>query len=442
MGVFETMVDAITEGLRIDKFDHAFVEKLRVDFRTLMANFDRLKTNSDLRTLVDGLKRWNSYLNAMMSKGGDYDDEFAFPGSIHEFMLKVAKGAVDAGVVPEHQAATWYNTSSAQVNEYAESLYKALQFPKEWLKTKVKITAPPDMLRQLVTNARAYASELFELLDGLADTVATFEKKIGKAPPPLKTAIRQAAEIEGFPCVVRGYDPDEPTHKTMMQLVRQGLADFRRKATDRFPLLLKIMKRANIHFDCPPGMEGVYYHESQTINICASRIFEYVNTAAEFTKVLAHETSHRLYFAVLSAESRKVWEAAFKSDQETLDLQKVMDAWPPSVDDTNAAVQVIGKTDPKMAMMLQLITGFGIDVGNATFSIPAPTRGIFMAVAAQAMKDRKVKKIKVPKHPVSAYGATSAGEAFAEVGGFLVALGPKAVNPVALDLFRIITGTK
>ena len=436
IGTFEQTVEAILEGVRKDVLTQEFVRKLGADLAMILNNFEKWKTAGDVRVVAKGLQTFGDYLNGMLKPGGmDSPDKFVFPGSVQGAIASKADEWVTTGRFDNLTAQIWLMRWAEPISVQAQNLFDAMKQMVPFIKRKRGV--PNRFQVDAIRNSIEFAwSMLEQTLAGLILDVQKYDRNA--KPLTLNTPVPELVHIEGLPVTVQGYDADDKEHSEMLSMTRDGIREYLRLAKQRLPELVRLTDRVNILFGCPPGLHGVYYRNSSTINICVSEIWRNVGTVAEFVKTLAHETGHHFYQKVLSQASRDLWKAAVESDVEPLDVRAILDAWKPSISFCNDAIRDMANTNPKLACHLSLITSFGVQSGSARFVMP-PKRDEFEKAVRSVVNDPRVRQLRVPKHPVTGYGSTDQQEAFSEVTGTLVVFGHRGIHPAVLNLYRIVT---
>lgn len=435
MTSFEEAVNAVYEGVRRDVLTKDFSAKLFADIKMIFDNLERVKTARDLHVLAKGINTFRAYLSGLMATGRTSQTEFDFPGSIHGALYNKAREWVRAGRLDTDTGFEWVRRKQNLLERPTSRLLQLFTTLYDLWTSKKKRAPNRFELDSYRAAAESYARDLKDELDTVIDEVDSLDG----SSLTLKTPVKEETTIEGLPVTIQAYDAEDPEHRDMLKLARDGISGYIRAAKQRLPKLLALSKRVNILFDAPPGLLGVYYTLSSTINIAIGNIWGNQKTAAQFIQTIAHETGHHLFQKVLTQAGRDLWEAAINSDVEELDLRKIVTAWPKSIDNAMDAAKEIASRDPKTAVILMLLVTFGAQTTtNKTLRLP-PDRWDFIEAARQIQDDPELATVRVPKHPVTAYGSTNAQETFSEVTGTLVAYGHKAVHPLVRKLYQVVT---
>lgn len=410
MGPFESMVNLIAENLRTDILNPEFVEKLRSDYLMIFRNLPRAKSPGDMARIREGIIRFRNYLEEMFQIDGR--ENSTGPGSIVP-ALKAALPMLSASDADE-----W----SRKVSAAAFNFIMVLDIPIEWterLPTKDQVERHR---RRVLDRAGSFWNTLKDCIEHV--------QMMGGKTITLKTGYDKPEEIAGFRVLLRSYDPDDEGHRNGLRMLGQALDHLRVRAQADFPMILRPCTpyKLRIEFDCSRNISYLgLYDRKGTINICINNHYmNAVQTPRGVSQTIAHEIGHHLYQKCLQQAGRDLWEAAIKSDTEEVAPGTFIAAWPESVRGLLQAVEVIAKANPKLAIQLDTL---GSDPNT-----PMLRKNFIDHFAGHG-------PVKVPKHPITSYGATNPQEGFCEVIGNIVAYGRRTIDPAILNLFRIVTGT-
>ena len=264
-------------------------------------------------------------------------------------------------------------------------------------------------------------SEVAKFLDSL--------KKRRKIVPMTPTTEEQRVNMDGFRVVLVGLEPE---FQKELDLFREALKEYKKKASQRLPVLLKKQLPLVLRFDREPSIGGTLGNYGENYIEILPRNAYRLNMMLE---ALAHEMGHHLYHT-LSSQDTTFWRGALKGDIESVDLRKLLKEWP-------AGSSLYGwmererDKDPILALQLEAL------MTPTNPKVPFKLREKW-----KTMDDREGVEvylaeggdpfIEMPRTPISGYATTNPEEAFSEVVARLVVYGERAVHPKVLSWFRMI----
>lgn len=383
-------------GATTIKIDGPWVDKLRKEFLMLMKNLPRVKDYATAIELSNAFKRWNNQFNEIFFKQflnrslkyehdisdstRDYlDQKLREPGwSFHiEMSLPISR-------------ADDYWSPEARFHQYQEKV-------GTWEK-------------RLRRKAQVFWKGLKDAIDFYENHLEKHPDK--KTPSSMRTdvPVTEKTTLEGFQVLIRGYNQDNETNRKGLESFKEGLKIYRKKASQRLPILLKRQLPVIVDFEFVLDKGGTYNRDG-TITFYASSLVSKGPFWA--SHVMAHEMGHHLWKTSLSGGAQDFWTTAIRGDYGDLNIQEVVDKWPGDAWAFEFS-RVIGDTDPILALQMEAIGGKR-DGPNSKEDF-------------QKLLDNGQTILKVPKTPISGYASKSPEEAFCEAIGLLVTYGPNAVH--------------
>jgi hypothetical protein len=391
--LFETFADR--EWVRrasTTRLDLSWVGGLRKDFLTLMKNLPRVKDYATAHQLRDAFRVYR-----------DRFDEFFF----EVFLNKDLKYSYER-----------YGISLGQ----AENIDRHLRGPG-W-QFSVELLGFP------VSSANAYFSEEAQFVK-YQEGVGAWEQRMRKKAQTFWKLLKEELgnlssggfdvqvpeedrlRLEGFQVTVKGYEDSEEDHREQLDQIKEGLRIYRRNASARLPWLLKNQLPLILEFETTLDKGGTYNHNG-TITFYASSVGG-DKGPHWVAHAIAHEGGHYLWKR-LDDKANQFWSHAIKADYGDLDVQELINKWPGNDVWAFEFSKALGERDPILALQVESL--HETDQG----------RNLDTKEDFQALLDRGVKTLRVPKTPITGYAGKSPEEAFCEAIGMLVSYGPRAVH--------------
>jgi hypothetical protein len=409
------------------------VERLRKDFLQLMTSVDRLTAFEQFdqaEQLRLAFKHWRQYY-----------EETIFHHLIEQALYEqIMDHLGERKAIPRTQTDEWKPHWEKKLRQGCWGLVHEAEMRMEnWqhldLGRKYSGEAyTPDELKQRVfstflkdkskwaARARREARKAWEAL-------REYFHWLEFTPATIKVPSRETATIEGFKCLLVGYDDIDPTlswQQEAMGLLREGLRRYRRNAIATMPWLLRHQLPLEIRFETVLEKGGSYHR------CCPPHITFYTSTMGDPDRaawVLAHEMGHHIYETYLSTPQSTAWVQFIRGDYDPLDLEKLHKLWATIGEGRyySDLEDHLREHDPVMLLQVQGLT-HGYGRGELFFSYEE----------LEALLAKGVKQAPVPRHPITAYATKNPEEAFCEVVGLLVGHGPRAVLPEVRRWFTTV----
>jgi hypothetical protein len=369
--------------------DLKWVEGLRKDFLTLLKNVDRVQTYRDLDVFRTAVKTYRN----------NFDYLF-----FDRFLNKDVKEAIwPQQVNAELRGPAWaFMTELSVPGGYPDDYWK-----EETILHRFKTEAPKWKAR-LQRKARDFWTSMKKVIEWYAG------RDEPSSGPTVNIPERHQTTLEGFKVILHGYASEAEGgyhNEEILEKLKEGLKLYRERASRVAPILLKMQLPVIVDFETTLDKGGVYNHNG-TITFYGSSVLS--QSYKWVTHVMAHEMGHHLFRAYLSTEAQKFWMDTIRGDYGDIDLKELLDKWPGNAwaYDMPRAM----KDDPVLA--LQVSTYSGHRKNESTQS----------KEDFQALYDKGVRTLNVPKTPITGYAGKNSEEAFCEAIGLLVAYGPRAVH--------------
>jgi len=386
--------------------DFGLIESLRKDFLTLMKNIPRVNDYATAHRLNDAFKVYRKnfddlFFERFLNRDFKYDTDVS-EGDRTWFDRELRKSGWDFSIelrVPIGYADTYWSE---------ESRYES--FVKERTKWANRVK----------DKARVFWSDIRKFLEWYA-------RNTHKEQYSVKVPDTDQVELEGFKVIVEGYDETDEYSRDYMERFKEGLKVFRQRAAQVLPIMLQHMLPIKlIAWVRALDEGGRYLGPSKPIEFTL-RAFSEDKNPQRVAQVLAHEMGHHLYGSYLSGGDKKFWDDAVRGDYQPIDLQKLLDVWPPSMQYAEDFVAHMKDKDPNLALAVD-VASYGKKFGHQGFG----TRDEAVARLAQG------EEVYAPKNPITGYATKNAEEAFCEAVGMLVGFGPSAVHEIVKHWLSVI----
>jgi hypothetical protein len=159
---------------------------------------------------------------------------------------------------------------------------------------------------------------------------------------------------------------------------------------------------------------------------------------------LVHESGHRVYFRIMTANARDEWKAFFEAESGPPDVDSIIKAWEAYAAKPDWEAQKYGKytayfgselsrSDPDMFMWFKMIVDKLPEQDKLDPMTGAPKKGTKTGLDI-LIENRS--KIRTFLHPVTTYSGKDADEAFAEVFAIWGLHGPGRVPEIVREMFK------
>jgi hypothetical protein len=370
--VVERYKQALTKTL-----DVQWVETMRKDFLTLMKNLPRVNDYATADKLQKAFaffkKEFNQFvfvelLNPLKDQNISKLEALRKPAWDLYIELRLPLSPADG-----------YNSEDVQFSRYQSDV-------GAWE-------------RRLKAKAQVFWKVVRETLDYVQD------KQVSVQVPN-----RDRLVLEGFQVEILGYDANTAWQDDALSKFKEGLRQYRRKASKVLPWLIQHQLPLEIAFDSKLNEGGLY--EGDHIRIAMSAV---VSNGPEWTvHMLAHEMGHHL-FKHLSSDAATFWDTAIRQDYGPLDLEKLLAQWPERVRWSSDFVTMMADKDPVLALQVDVLS-------MEHRANPLDTRASFLETMTSGTQT-----MAVPKHPITGYASKNPEESFCEAIGRLVGYGPATV---------------
>lgn len=380
----------------VKALDLDWVESLRKDFLTLTKNLPRVK---DYKTAIRLSEAFNIYRSNF--------DELFFEQFLNRDLKynsavsdDIAKGFDQRLRAPAWQFYIELSLPIRRADDYWSEEACFANFEKEAPKWKARIQRKAQVFWK-------------EMKDAIQD-YEHFTKKPGGFDVKVPDVDR--VQMEGFQLIMRSYDSNDEHNRRELEIFKEGLKDYRQRASSVMPILLQKQLPLIIEFQATLDKGGTY-NPGGTITFYASSALS--KGPKWVTHALAHEMGHHLFKTYLSGGAREFWTAAIKGDYGDLNVQELLDKWPGDIWAFQFP-ETLGEKDPILALQVDAISHDPSYVGS---------RGDLQKKEDfQRLLDQGIKTLRVPQTPITGYASKNPEEAFCEAIGLLVSYGPRAVH--------------
>jgi len=356
--------------------DQAHVEKLRRDFLTLMKNLPRIHDYKAGAELRQGLTRYRKNFH-----------EFFFERFINP-KKEEGIGRFEILRVPGWDLYITLSLPLGYPDNYhgEEALFARFEHEKKSWEQRVK------------TRAQKFWKVLRDVLD------SQDQQKI-----EIQTPDQDRLVMEGFQVTVRAFNPAQEWAQESLAKFKEVLRLYRGRAGRVLPWILQQQLPLVLSFDSKLDAGGLYKQDKIEISMRAL----VGEQPAWGVHMLAHEMGHHL-FKGLSGQAREFWTLAIFQDHGPLDIQKLLDIWPESIQWSSDFTTKQALKDPVLALQVEVLDR---------------NQGLERREGFQTLLDRGQGTLAVPQNPITGYAGKNPEEAFCEAIGRLVAYGPRAVLP-------------
>lgn len=362
--------------------DQPWVEKLRKDFLVLLRNTDRVKTYADLTKFRQAVNTFRKNFDHLL---------------FDSFLNKLEKREPDtAWLNRKLRGVAWTLSINLSVpggypDEYTTEAGCLARFQQEAPKWKAR----------LQRYARAFWTEMGDVIDWYQS------KQTGLT---VHVPSREQLELEGFKVTLVGYDIGYRSEDVLDDL-KMGLRHYRARAAKVAPILLRSQVPLIVDFEARLDKGGTY--GNGLITLYATSALGHKLGWKWVSHVIAHEMGHHLYRSYLSESAQSFWSQTIRGDLGELDLEELLAKWPGNAWAYDFSREMTD--DPILALQVE-----GLSQSDYK---KVQTKEEF-----QALYDKGVRKIPVPKTPITGYANKNSEEAFCEALGLLVAFGPSALH--------------
>lgn len=337
---------------------------------------------------------------------------------LHREVMKVANALSDA-MDDRAKAKRLIDTWRAKFMPLFDVVNEVSFFPEWQYWGRLKF----DWIRKVRSAAAA--------LDGSITFLGTLKKQ--KLTPQVHELTTERRTIEGFDVTLTEYDAENPKHDDALQLLRESLKDYRHRAQQVLPLLLKLKLPFFVDFSITPSLTAIagnYGDDRIHINP-----FSGANPKT-MAKTLAHEMAHHIYHVWLKEPERSFWQKALSTDWTELDLTDVLAEWDRRNEYWASFMSDLMKTEPVLYLQISGALEHSRTMPKELRDDEGWSRENLRSYLAKGGK----RKIRVPGSPITAYASTNASEAFAEALGSLVAYGPRVLLPLVREWLNFLFG--
>ena len=384
--------------------DLEWVEGLRKDFLTLLKNTDRVRTYTDLQKFVLALRTYRGNFRYLM---------------LDRFLEKDVKNRAEMG----DSNAKWI---ISKVRGPAWEFHSELSLP--WDTHATKYYSEESCVSQFHYRAakwkarvQRYARVFWAEMRGVIEWYSKYKEK-PEAGPSVTVPERLQTTLEGFKVILHGYDIGYESERTLEKF-KEGLRLYRQRASEVAPILLRKQLPIIVEFEATIDQGGEYTSDHVTFYASSVSGEDY----RWVTHVMAHEMGHHLFKTYLSTEAQNFWMQTIRGDFGDIDLKELLDKWPG--DAWAYEMHRHMPDDPILALQIEAFTH-----ESRTNS------GYQSKKDFQALYDKGVRTLRVPKTPITGYANKNSEEAFCEALGRLVAYGPRALHERVRWWLRTVLG--
>lgn len=385
------------------KLTPALVASLRADYLKLMRNTPRVKDEQTFSDFMGGAERFADHLDTLF--GWRHHLERGTPLT-RSLVYRQNFGALKA-----------HEISGRMARAVRQMVYVLLGPPGR--------SARSQDVAAFQAGRDKWRSKTGRLAKKLWDTLkkATAAIEAGGASPELETATQGTAEIEGVRVVFDGVD-DPP-----MELIRDGLRHYKNRVQRVWPWLWK--NRIPLHI-VRSGMTegGEYIHSGPhiVINLNYFKRKRPVVLAATY----AHEMGHHA-FRFLGSKATMHWTAANQADEQKIPAETVLEMWPKEAETSAEWAKLAKQKGDQVVAIWAEILAYG----------PPGSRIRTRTGLYELIHEYKppMEVVRLPAHPITAYGFSNSSEAFCEALGLLVAYGPRTLHNMTKRLLRDVIGS-
>lgn len=412
------------------KYDKAWVERARKDLLTVLGNIPKVKTERDLREVVDTIRGYDRRVlgsHIFADDPGGYGTLRGLLQSLRarlrevggekktriEWVVKDVGTATGALINPLSDL-LYFSRTREQLDDLGLNRGPAYGTVEEWKKGALKFKE----------RAMRAARKLWEVLIVWAE----------KYPELFATRnLETPVKIAGFDVVLDDYDPTyDPTRDDYSERLlaewTEALRRFRRQALAVMPVMVR--RAVPFHFIFRLELDkGGSYSAGSPRNPPYVNLYMRHDRIEEHVKVIAHEMGHHLYRTLLTQASRDDWEATIQGRRAELSVAEILERWPktrPGWENPPWAYELSRYTDDPI---------FGLRMEAIAQRLGYQEKREFEALPAKG-----VTTINVPETPITGYAEKNPEEAFCEAVGLLVAYGTQAVHPRVRHWLDVVVG--
>jgi hypothetical protein len=373
------------------RLDLTWVEGLRKDFLTLLKNLPRVKDYKTAHELRDAFRVYRT----------NFDELFFEHFLNRDLKYNLGLSEEDAKWIDKKlRSSAWgFSIELSPPISFADDYHsedgRFADFQREFPKWKARVQR----------KALVFWKEI-------KDFIEWFERVKDKALD-VKVPTVENTTLEGFKLVMKGYNSDDEYNQKELEIFKEGLRLYRRRAASVAPILLQKQLPVVVEFKTTLDKGGEY--QGDRITFYASSIIS--KSVPWVAHVMAHEMGHHLFRTYLSKEATDFWYQTIRGDFGDLDIQELLAKWPGDAWAYDFP-RVMGDSDPILALQVDAISQ-----NETRRNLSFQTKEDF-----QKLLDSGQKTISVPKTPITGYANKNPEEAFCETIGMLVAYGPQAVH--------------
>ena len=393
---------AIAEGVALNvlaavkRLDLTWVESLRKDFLILMKNLPRVNDYEDAKKLRDGFKVFRDRFNH------DFFDVFINRDLRRNEGMSFGLSKSDADYIDKRISTPAWSFYIAMLSFPLMLAGPSVSEESQLYRFKEDL---PQWEARMRRGAQGFWKEMKEVIDW-------FERY--RKPIDLRVPTVENAKLEGFQVIMDGYEEDDEHDREALEVIKEGLRTYRKRAGSILPLLLQKQVPIRVKFDRKLDQGGEYDQATKTIIFYASSVLP--KGPFWVAHAIAHEMGHHIWHTILSTEAQETWEQTIKGDYGDLDLAELLNNWPANAWASDM-VRYLGDTNLTLALQVEAVTH------DRSYGEDLTTKEDF-----QRLYDSGTRTLRIPKTPITGYANKNPQEAFCEAIGMLVAYGSRAVH--------------
>jgi hypothetical protein len=382
---------------RAVKLDKKFVDKLRKDFLVLTGNIPRIRSQDDWEKVRKGLNVWRKHFDSVIFE-------------------------------------RWLNNLPMGFDEKQKKNLERYVRDPAW-SLSIEVAGFPDtendpvLMKRWHQRVKRKGQKLWKQLKWAIEDYERFlEMDWDKKEPGLQTelATDENHRLAGFNVLIRNFDPGFKLNYESLGAVEAALAAYRKRASKRFPLMLRAQVPMVIDFDAKFNTGGTYASWVGTGEIMINPHKALGEKSMDgMVKTMAHEMGHHLHQKYLSGQASKLWDMTIRGDYGAVSVQSLLDAWPDGMW-THEFAEYLAPKDSIMSLQVDALMQ------------DHKSNAIDKKEDLQALYDEGTTTLNLPKTPISGYATKNSEEAFCEAVGLFVAYGPRAVHERILRTLRTI----
>ena len=385
--------------------DLSWLEGTRKDFLTLLKNVDRIRTYGDFDTFRRAVKTYRSNFDSLFFDRF-LNDDLAYAAGIGK------------------NVASWINQKvRAPAWSFSSDLSVPGGYPDHY---NTKESCLGDFQRRAPKWKAGLQRKAREFWVAMKDVIEWYAKyrEVPAKGPSVTVPERYQTVLEGFKVILLGYDTGYEAAECLERL-KAGLHLYQQMAAKFAPILLKKQLPIIVDFEAKLDKGGSYNHDG-TITFWAVSVMGHSEGWKWVTHVMAHEMGHHLFKTYLSEGAKDFWMQTIRGDYGDLDLGDLLKKWPDGALAFDMHKEM--PDDPVLALQVESLTS------NWEFKDTQSKEDF------QALYDKGVRTLKVPKTPITGYANKNTEEAFCEALGLLIAFGPNVLHERIRSWLRVTFG--